>query len=175
MGFSVTIASTIVLIGLVILFGSFSAVLVYSLNTLSDTTREYLSHERDKLDVRLELEIELIEVDSCTIIVKNLGAKTIFLKEQGDFQWNSIMVSYQNNSHWLSYVVEDYTVLEIRIPDTAPPLTFDPAGHSFVNPGEEARISFNLPEDAPEIPNKAVVIIVFASHYGITAQAEGAR
>ncbi len=100
MGFSVTIASTIVLIGLVVLFGSLSAVLVHSLNTLSDTTREYVSRERDKLDVKLELEIETINADSCIIKVKNSGTKTIFLQSQEDFQWNSIVASYQ--CRWLS-------------------------------------------------------------------------
>jgi archaellum component FlaF (FlaF/FlaG flagellin family) len=170
MGFSVTIASTIVLIGLVVLFGSLSAVLVYSLNTLSDTTKEYLNRERDKLDVKLELEIETINADSCVIKVKNSGAKTIFLQIQENFKWNSIVLSYQNNSHWLSYIIEDYTVLEVKVTDTT--VSFDPSSHSFINPGEEARISFNLPEDAPEISKKAPVVIVFASHYGVTAQAE---
>lgn len=100
MGFSVTIASAIVLIGLIILFGSLSAVLVYSLNTLFDATKEYVNRERDKLDVRLELNITSIESDSCVIEVKNLGTKTIFLQSQNNFQWNSIVTSYQNG--WLS-------------------------------------------------------------------------
>ena len=173
MGFSVTIASAIVLIGLVVLFGSVSAVLVYSLNVLSDTAREYLSHEKDKLDVKLELEIETINQDSCTINVKNPGTKTIFLKEQEDFQWNTIMISYQNSSQWRSYIIENYTVLEVNITNTE--VTFDPANHGFINPGEEARISFDLPEGAPLVPNEATVIIVFTSHYGVTAQAEGVR
>lgn len=173
MGFSVTIASAIVLIGLIVLFGSVSAVLVYSLNVLSDTAREYLNHEKDKLDVKLELEIETINPDSCIINVKNLGTKTIFLKKQEDFQWNTIVISYQNNSHWRSYIIENYTVLEVNITDTE--VTFDPAKHSFINPGEEAGISFNLPEGAPTIPEQATVIIVFTSHYGTTAQAEGVR
>jgi archaellum component FlaF (FlaF/FlaG flagellin family) len=175
MGFSVTIASTIVLIGLVVLFGSLSAVLVYSLNTLSDATREYVSRERDKLDVKLGLEIQTISADSCEISVKNSGTKAIFLQSQENFQWNSIVISYQNNSNWLSYVIENYTVLEIRILDTSPLILFDPASHSFINPGEEAIISFDLTEDAPAIPTKAPVVVVFASHYGVTAQAEGAR
>jgi archaellum component FlaF (FlaF/FlaG flagellin family) len=173
MGFSVTIASAIVLIGLVVLFGSLSAVLVYSLNVLSDTAREYLRHERDKLDVKLELEIETISQDSCTINVKNPGTKAIFLKEQEDFQWNTIMISYQNGSQWRSYIIENYTVLEVNITNTE--VTFDPANHGFINPGEEARISFDLPEGAPLVPNEATVIIVFTSHYGVTAQAEGVR
>ena len=173
MGFSVTIASTIVLIGLIILFSSLSAVLVYSLNTLSDTTKEYVNRERDKLDVRLEMDIDSIADRSCTTTVKNLGTKTIFLQSQKGFKWNSMVISYQNNSHWLSYIIEDYTVLDVKVIDTT--VFFNPASHSFINPGEEARISFNLPEEAPAIPKKATVIIVFASHYGVTAQAEGVR
>jgi hypothetical protein len=77
------------------------------------------------------------------------------------------------NSHWLSYIIEDYTVLEVNVTDTE--VSFDPSSHSFINPGEEARISFSLPEEAPAIPEGAIVIIVFASHYGVTAQAEGVR
>jgi len=148
-------------------------VLVYSLNTLSDTAKEYVNRERDKLDVRLELDIESIAARSCTTTVKNLGTKTIFLQSQKGFKWNSIMISYQTNSHWLSYIIEDYTVLDVKVIDTT--VSFNPASHSFINPGEEARISFDLPEEAPAIPNKATVIIVFASHYGVTAQAEGVR
>jgi hypothetical protein len=75
--------------------------------------------------------------------------------------------------HWLSYIIEDYTVLEVKVIDTQ--VSFNPSSHKFINPGEEARISFNLPEDAPAIPVGATVIIVFASHYGVTAQAEGVR
>lgn len=142
MGFSVTIASAIVLIGMIILFGSLFAVLVYSLNTLSDTTKEYFNREMDKFNVKLELEIESIEADSCTINVKNSGTKTIFLQNQENFQWNSIVISYQTDSHWLSYIIENYTVLEVRITGTQ--VSFEPTNHSFINPGEEARISFNV-------------------------------
>lgn len=172
MGFSVTIASAIVLIGMIVLFGSIGAVLVYSLNVLSDTAREYLRYERDKLDVKLELEIETITQDSCTVNVKNLGTKTIFLRAEEGFQWNTIMISYQNNAtSWPSYPIESYTVLEVVITGTQ--TSFDPTDHNFINPGEEARISFDLPEGAPPIPKKATVIIVFASRYGVIAQAEG--
>ena len=174
MGFSVTIASAIVLIGMIVLFGTIGAVLVYSLNVLSDTAREYLRYERDKLAVKLDMEIETISQDSCTINVKNLGTRTVFLRDQEGFKWNTIMISYENNAtHWPSYPIENYTVLEVEITGTQ--TSFDPTDHNFINPGEEARISFDLPEGAPPIPNKATVIIVFASHYGIIAQAEGER
>ena len=173
MGFSVTIASAIVLIGLVIFFGSLSAVLVYSLNTLFDTTKEYVNREREKFDVRLELNITSIGADTCTIKLRNLGTKTIFLQSQENFQWNSIVISYQNNSQWLSYIIENYTVLDVRVIDTQ--VLFNPADHPFINPGEEATISFNLPEEAPTISQGTTVIVVFASHYGATAQTEGVR
>lgn len=77
------------------------------------------------------------------------------------------------NSHWLSYIIENYTLLDVKVIDTQ--VSFNPATHSFINPGEEARISFNLPEEAPAIPEGVAVIVVFASHYGVTAQAEGVR
>lgn len=173
MGFSVTIASGIILIGLIVLAGIIITTVFYSIDTLSTTAKMYADSERNKLDVRLELNIGLIDERQITFNVTNLGSKTIFFKNQTGFQWNSIVISYQNNSLWLSYIIKNYTVLEVNVTDTQ--VSFDPSSHSFINPGEEARISFNLPEDAPAIPVGATVIIVFVSHYGITAQAEGVR
>jgi archaellum component FlaF (FlaF/FlaG flagellin family) len=173
MGFSVTIASSIILIGLLVMFTSVSVVIFQGLRDLPNVTREYLNRERDRLDVKLELKVDGINATSCNITVKNMGGKTIFLRDQNGFQWNTIVFSYVNNSQWLSYMIENYTVLAVKVSGTN--TSFDSISHKFINPGEEALIHFRIPDGAPEIPLQAVVSIVFATHYGVTAEARGVR
>ncbi len=173
MGFSVTIASCIVLIGLIAAFTLVSVAVFQGLKDFSTATREYVNRERSRLDVRLVLEVEAINASSCNITVKNTGSKTIFLRDQNGFQWNTIVLSYKNNSSWLSYAIEDYKVITIKVSNTSH--LFDPASHKCINPGEEALISFQIPDGAPEIPLDAVVSIAFATHYGVTAGARGVR
>jgi archaellum component FlaF (FlaF/FlaG flagellin family) len=173
MGFSVTIASCIVLIGIIAAFTSVSVAVFQSVKDLSAATKEYLDRERSRLDVELELKIEAINATSCNITVKNTGSKTIFLRDQNGFQWNTIVLSYGNSSYWLSYMIEEYEVVTIKVSNTS--YSFDPAIHECINPGEEALISFHIPAGAPEIPLHAVVSVAFATHYGVTAEARGVR
>jgi archaellum component FlaF (FlaF/FlaG flagellin family) len=173
MGFSVTIASSIVLIGLLAMFTSVSVAMFQGLRDLSNATSEYLDRERERLDVGVELKVEGINATSCNITVKNTGRKTIFLRDQNGFQWNTIVLSYENNSHWLSYIIEEYEVITIKVSETNS--SFDPANHKFISPGEEALIYFRIPYGAPEIPLQAVVSITFATHYGVTAEERGVR
>lgn len=173
MGFSVTIASSIVLIGLLAAFTSVSVGLFSGLTELSSTTSEYLGRERERLDVELQLDVDAINSTSCNITVKNTGCKTIFLRSQNGYQWNTILMSYQNNSHWRSYPIEQYKVLEVKVSETN--CSFNPGSHSFINPGEEALISFSVPAGAPEIPVDGVVAVGFATHYGVTAKTEAVR
>lgn len=173
MGFSVTIASSIVLIGLLAAFTSVSVALFQGLNELSYATKEYLNRERERLDVKLQLEVEGVNATSCNITVRNTGCKTIFLQSQNGFQWNTIVISYGNNSYWWSYNVEEYEILEIKVSETS--YYFDCSSHNFINPGEEARILFSIPAEAPEIPIQGVVSVVFATHYGVAASGEVVR
>jgi archaellum component FlaF (FlaF/FlaG flagellin family) len=55
MGFSVTLASAIVLIGFLAIFASFSAALFQGIKELSCVAEEYVSRERERLDVNLQL------------------------------------------------------------------------------------------------------------------------
>jgi archaellum component FlaF (FlaF/FlaG flagellin family) len=173
MGFSVTIASSIVLIGLLVMFASVSVAMFQGLRELSSVAGEYLNRERERLDVKLELKVEGVNATSCNITVKNTGSKTIFLRDQNGFRWNTIVLSYENNSQWLSYTIEEYTVVAVKVSGTN--TSFDPSSHKFINPGEEALIYFQIPDGAPEIPIQAVVSITFATHYGVTAEARGVR
>jgi archaellum component FlaF (FlaF/FlaG flagellin family) len=173
MGFSVTIASSIVLIGIIVAFASISTTLLYSFRELNKATNDYLGREQERLDVRLDLDVNSVDATSCNVTVKNLGSKTIFLTSQDGFQWNTVIVSYENNSQWRSYLIENYEVLEVRV--SGMNATFNAATHRFINPGEEAQISFSVPQGAPDIPSNGVVNVVFVTHYGISAKKEVMR
>lgn len=167
MGFSVTIASTIVLIGLIAFAGATTASMLYTLNDLTTLTNTLA---RQKLDVRIELDVINVSASTVHFYVKNTGSETIFLKN-GSFNWNSVIVAY-NNSVWHSYLIDDFAVLEIKVQGSN--VSFNLSTHRFINPGEEAELGVTLPDGAPEIPN-GVVLIIFVSHYGVSAMEEGVR
>jgi len=173
MGFSVTIASTIVLIVIITAVVSVSTTMLRGFREVYKATNDYLTGEKERLDVRLDLEVRSLDATSCNITVKNVGSKTIFICSQNGFQWNTIIVSYENNSQWHSYLIENYQVLEVKVSGTN--TTFNTTIHNFINPGEEAQISFSVPEDAPDIPLNGVVDVVFVTHYGISAKKEAVR
>lgn len=173
MGFSVTLASIIVFIGFLVIFSSFTAALFQGTKELYYTAEAYVNREKEKIDVRLQLSIEAVNATSCIATVKNVGSKTIFLKEQNGFNWNTIIVSYGNSSSWYSYPIEKYEILDIKVSGTK--ITFSPNNHNYLNFGEEAHLSFSIPSGAPEIPAQAIVTVTFASHYGATASGEAVR
>jgi|YelNatPaOPRAMG01_1025707.scaffolds.fasta_scaffold07754_9 archaellum component FlaF (FlaF/FlaG flagellin family) len=173
MGFSVTIASSIILIVLLVLSSSFLITIFQGLKEISYAAKEYLNSEKEKLDVSLQLAVNSVNATSCNVTVKNTGSKTIFLKKQGNFSWNTIILSYGNGSFWFSYSIEDYEILEIKVSGTN--YTFSQDNHTFINSGEEVTISFSIPNGAPEIPLDGLVSVVFVTHYGVEAKAEGVR
>jgi archaellum component FlaF (FlaF/FlaG flagellin family) len=173
MGFSVTLASAIVLIGFLAMFASFTAALFQSVKELSYAAEDYVNRERETIDVNLQLTVDDVNATSCNATVKNTGSKTIFLKSQDGFNWNTIMLSYGNSSQWQSYSIEEYCVLDIRVSGTNS--SFNPASHSYVNSGEEVHLTFSVPSGAPEISLQSVVSVTFASHYGVTASGEAVR
>lgn len=168
MGFSVTIASTIVLVGLITFAGGTMMSMLYVLDYLITLTN---SSARLELDVQIDLKVISITNSTVHFYVKNIGSKTIFLKNQ-TFNWNSVVVAY-NCSGWRSYLIEDYSVSEIKVQGSN--VSFSLSTHKFINPGEEARIDASLPPGAPEIPLNEPVLIVFTSHYGVSAATEGVR
>jgi archaellum component FlaF (FlaF/FlaG flagellin family) len=171
MGFSVTLASAIVLIGFIAIFASFTTALSQGVNELSTIAHEYVNRERDRIDVQLQLTVDAVTASSCSVTVKNTGSKVVFLKSQNGFKWNTLMVAYGTGSQWQSYPIEEYEILAVRVSGTNS--TFNPETHSYVNSGEEVRLVFNIPSGAPEIPSGSVVSVTFASHYGVTASGEG--
>lgn len=173
MGFSVTLASAIVLIGFLAIFASFTTALFQGIKELSYVAEDYVSRERERIDVNLQLAVDAVDAASCNVTVKNIGSKTVFLKSQNGFSWNTIMMSYGNSSQWQSYPIEEYEILEIKVSGTNS--SFNPTSHSYVNSGEEVRVAFTIPSGAPEIPVQAVVSVAFASHYGVTASGEAVR
>jgi len=168
MGFSVAAASAIILIGLVTFIGVVTASLLYAMNQLI-----ILLNALPNQDLNVQIELDRVNINASLVqfYVKNKGSKTIFLKNQ-DFNWNSVIIAYRNNT-WHSYLIEDYTVSEIKVQNST--ISFNPSTHTYINPGEEAKIIVSLPADAPNIPTNGTVIIVFISHYGVSAMKEGVR
>ena len=173
MGFSVTITSSIVLIVLLAISSSFLIAVFQGVKEISYTVKEYVCRERERFDAALQLTVDFLSATSCNITVKNTGSNVIFFKDQNEFRWNTIIVSYGNNSLWRSYPIEEYEILEVKVSGTNH--VFNIEDHSFLNTGEEARISFHIPNGAPEIPLQGLVSVVFVTHYGITAKAEAVR
>ena len=168
MGFSSTMASTIILIGLISFTCATSAATLITLNNLVKVICQ-LSDKKPSI----KLEIEIVSINSSTIYfyIMNKGSQPIFFREDG-YRWNSVVVAY-NNTGWRSYLIENYTILEIRVTGTN--ISFNVDRHKLVNPGEEAHILLNLPSGAPEIPMNGAVVVVFISYYGVSAIKEGVR
>lgn len=173
MGFSVTITSSIILIAILAISTSFLATFFQGLKDLSYLAKEYTRQEREKLDVALNLTVDSVNATACNITVANKGSEAIILKDQGNFRWNTIIMSYGNNSFWRSYSIEQYEVLGVKVSGTD--YIFNPENHVFINPGEEAKISFRIPDGAPEIPPQGLVSVVFVTHYGVAARTEAVR
>jgi len=168
MGFSVTISSAIILISLIAVGGTLSGAMLYASFIIIPEVNTYVETQRTMLDIQIDLSIESINNRSCNITVSNTGSRTIFMEDGHN---NTIIISY--GTPWIPFLVEDYDVLEIKVSGTNS--TFDPNSHRYINPGEEARIEIHIPSYAPDIPLDATVIVVFASHYGVSTQAEGVR
>jgi len=132
-----------------------------------------LRSEVDRVSDDLKVAVTDFNMTTCNLTIVNVGSKTIFFQSQNGFEWNTIFLSYANDSAWRSYVIEQYNLLEIKV--SAANCTFTPDHHGFINPEEEALVSFAVPTDAPEIPQQGVVSVAFATHYGFTAKTEAVR
>ena len=80
MGFSVTIASTIILMGLIFFAGAGVATMIYTMNNLTDQLVERYKTLNQKMNVKIDLEITSISSRTVKFLVKNVGSKTIFLR-----------------------------------------------------------------------------------------------
>jgi archaellum component FlaF (FlaF/FlaG flagellin family) len=171
MGFSVTIAAFIVLIGFIAIFSTFCTVLFTSITDISNVANQYVISQIDKLNTQIRLTVDTISPTSSEITLKNIGSNTIFLQKTSGYSWNTIILAYTGNDETHSYAIENYVIEEIRVTGTN--AVFNPEIHNYINPGEEARISINLPPEAPGISSQDVVSVTFASYYGTTASSEG--
>ena len=171
MGFSTSIASVIILIGLI----SFAAASVGSMMYVLNAANLLMETADQTANVQLELNVTEVNVTEGTIIIRftlrNSGSKPIFLVSRNDYNWNSVVISYYNQGRHI-YLIENFKVSEIRVQDSN--VSFDPSNHKFINPGEEAFIEVDLPGSV-EIPINGVVTVVFISHYGVSAMEEAVR
>ena len=168
MGFSTPIASSIILIAFTILVSMLSHTLVMEAHTLSQVMNKNIVEEASRLGVILELNITAINAtdDTINFVLRNKGSHTIFLKNQGYIR-NDVIVAYNiSNTKWISQIAS-YEVLKIRVPNTG--MVFYPTSHLYLAPGEEALIQVKVNGLEPG----SIVNVVFVSHYGVTAQAEG--
>lgn len=170
MGFSVGIASFIVLIGFVAVFSSVSTTFFINMQELTFTSNEYVTNQKDKIDTQMQLTINSVSATTCNITIKNIGTKTIFLQDTDGYNWNTIIISYGDNDQWNAYTIETYTISEVKV--TATDTTLNPTTHKYMNPGEQVNITISLPGEAPQIESQDVISITFASHYGVTAAGE---
>jgi hypothetical protein len=166
-GLSVSIASAIVLVGWIAFIGAISTALLTTMNNVGSLVNSTLNDDI-KLSVQLGLTIRSVENRSLNFSVQNTGSRDIFLRNE-TFTWNSAIVTY-NNTDWQTYLIENYTVLTINATGTNE--SFDVTSHQSIKPGEQALINIQLPSSAPDILTNSVITVVFATHYGISAQQE---
>lgn len=171
MGFSVGLASFIVLIGFVAVFSTVCTAFFTSVQDISYAANEYVSNQMDKINTQLQLTVDSVSSTATTVTIKNVGSKTIFLHNSDGYNWNTIILAYGSSDQRHAYSIESYTVSEIKI--TATNTTLNTATHNYLNPGEQARINLNVPGGAPEISSEDIVYVTFASYYGATASSEG--
>jgi len=174
LGFSTTIASAIILIGLISFAAASVGAMLYVLNTIN-LLRETADQNLNQVQLELNVtEVNVTEGGSLIIrfTLRNSGSKPVFLVNRNDYNWNSVVVSYYNQGRHI-YLIENYKVSEIKVQGSN--VSFNPSNHKFINPGEEALIEVDLPGDAVEIPVNGVVTVVFISHYGVSAMEEAVR
>jgi len=168
MGFSSTICTAIVLIGLLVFVVSATAtfflVLKEGISTWVDASRA----ERLKLEVRLQLNITSIGDREVDVTVRNVGSRTIFLIPG----WNDVIVAYNAGGYWRPFL-SNFDIEQVRVASSE--TAFSPLTHPYINPGEEALITIRIPAEAPDIPGGSVVMVVFATHYGVSAVGEAVR
>lgn len=170
MGFSVAIASFIVLIGFLSFFATVSTTYLTSIKDITTAATEYTSSQKNEIDTQLQMTVNSVSGNSCNFTVENTGSTTVFLQNATGYNWNSVILSYGNTISQNSYLIENFQVTSIGIIGTN--ATFDQATHSFINPDEEATILVYTPNGAPQISGQDIVTVTFATYYGVTAVGE---
>jgi len=171
MGLSVPIASGIMLIAFTISASMLLQTMIVQTQTLSKAIDEYVAGEADRLGVTLELNITSINASDgkVNLTLRNTGSKTIFLLQNKTLEFRSdVIVAYNGSAAtWISQSIDHYDVLEVKVVNTG--VVLDPTSHPYLNPGEEALIQISV----DGLESGSILVVVFVSHYGVTAQAEG--
>ena len=167
MGLSVGVASTIVLAGWIAFAGTVSTAILSNLNDVL-ALMESTSTDEIKVGVQLEINVTGLAPQEINFSVTNTGSKEIFLRN-GTYAWNTVIIAY-NNTNWQTYLIDSYIVLMINISGTD--ISFDVSSHPSIKSGEEALVQAFLPAGAPDIAESSIVMVVFASHYGVVALQE---
>jgi len=168
MGLSVPIVSGIMLVALIIVSSMVFQVMVMQAMSLAQFMDWYASRMAEKLEVALTLNIASIDMSAgkMNLTLRNVGSKTVFLENNGVLR-NDVIVAYNSSTvGWISQTV-NYTVLEVRIANAD--VAFNSSLHPYLSPGEEALIQITV----DGVESGSIVVVVFVSHYGVTAQAEG--
>jgi archaellum component FlaF (FlaF/FlaG flagellin family) len=166
-GFSVSIASAIVLVGWIAFISAISTAMLQTINTVGLQVNS-TTDDKTRLAVQLQLGITSIENRTINFTVANTGSREIFLRNE-TYAWNTVLLTY-NNTGWITYMIENYTVLSINATGTTG--SFNPATHRSIKPGEQALMSIQLPASAPDVLTNSIITVVFATNYGISAQQE---
>jgi predicted RecA/RadA family phage recombinase len=165
-GSSSIVSGSIVLIGLLM----FTAALSLSLYSFAEGSVDTLKHALDAEKMRVGTSLELTVLDvgerNVTALVRNTGSTTVFLKPG----WNDLIVYYSAGGQQLSYLAAFNATVRV----TGSQTIFS-SEHNFINPGEEAVVVAKLPESAPDILSGSTVVVVFASHYGVSAVGEAVK
>lgn len=166
MSASVPVAAIIVFIGAIVFIASTANLMVNIAQSLIELNINMDSHH-NRVYTRIEIANATILNNTITLLVKNMGPETIFLVDQG-YKWCSLTVSYNSALGWVTYLLDNYNVINITILGSN--VAYDGFSREFINPGEGAWITANLPEKAPEIMNGSPIMIVFSSGFGETAK-----
>ena len=174
MGLSVPIASGIMLIAFTISASMLLQTMIVQTQTLTQMIDWCAAEEADRLEVALELNIISIKASgdrtvNINLTLRNTGSKTIFLLQNKTLEFrNDVIVAYNSSAAtWISQPIDHYDVLEVRVTNTE--IVMDPTSHPYLNPGEEALIQLSV----DGLESGSILVVVFVSHYGVTAKAEG--
>ncbi|RLI24404.1 hypothetical protein DRO57_06840 [Candidatus Bathyarchaeota archaeon] len=168
MGFSNTICAAIILIGLLVMIGSAATTFFLVLEEGISSWVAISRAERLKLDIGLQLNIASVGDRAINITVRNTGSRTIFLVNS----WNDVIVAYNASGYWRPFL-SNFDIEQVRVAGSE--TAFSPLSHPYINPGEEAVITIQIPAEAPDIPHGSVVMVVFVTHYGVSAVGEAVK
>lgn len=166
MGISTPI-TTIILSTIIILTitTTYNTIITQSITTIQNQINT--NHENKNTIITIE-NIEIQE-RSITLKLRNIAGNPIIFGGE-TYKWCSFIISYKNQSKWITILIEDYTITKIEITGTN--IT---TNNKTLNPGQEATITINIPPNQPPIPSNTIIIIVFTTNNGIKTTYIGAR